>query len=398
MNIPGVADLEEVGRGGSAVVYRGRQVALGRNVAVKVLERPVRTDRERAEFERECLAIGSLSGQPGIVTVFDAGFTSDGRAYLVMEHLPSSLDRRIADEGPLPWEGARAMAIAVAGALDAAHRAGVLHRDVKPENVLLDVNGQPRLADFGLARIQNGYESHTTSVRASLTHVSPEVIDGRSATELSDVYSLGSTTHHLITGHPPFVTAADESMVAVMRRIVDDPPPPLVAHGVPAGVEAVILAAMSKDPAARPPSARSFAEQLAAADAVTPAAVVTANTLVVDGARRRPAPIAPVVPPRRRRRYAVAAAVAVALLAGGTAVMATRSEPADTATTATTVTTSPASTGFVTSTTATSTTAVVTTTSQPVDTTLPTTTSLIDVTATTAAPSCPTVRFGSGAT
>ncbi|HRB02219.1 MAG TPA: serine/threonine-protein kinase, partial [Ilumatobacteraceae bacterium] len=157
LEVRGVTDLVEVGRGGTSVVYRGTQTNFGRTVAVKVFDLTLQRDSDRERFRRECQAIGSLSGHPNIVTVFDEGVLDDGRPYLVMEYLPTTLADELTRRGNFTWQQAAEVTLTIAEALGAAHRAGILHRDVKPENVLLTSSGVPKLGDFGLAQVEGGF-------------------------------------------------------------------------------------------------------------------------------------------------------------------------------------------------------------------------------------------------
>jgi serine/threonine-protein kinase PknK len=151
--IPGYHVLAEIGHGGFAVVYRAHDHRFYRSVAIKVLRGPLDA-ASRKRFERERRAMGTLSRHPHCVTVYDSGFTSDDRPYLVMEDMSGgSLRQRIRD-GPMPWPEVVAIGVKLAGALHAAHEAGVLHRDIKPENVLCSAYGEPKIADFGIARLE----------------------------------------------------------------------------------------------------------------------------------------------------------------------------------------------------------------------------------------------------
>ncbi|MDO8363796.1 MAG: protein kinase [Actinomycetota bacterium] len=320
--IPGIDELTEIGRGGTAVVYHGTQRKFRRSVAVKVLDLSLTRDDDRLRFERECESVGALSGHPHIVTVYDTGVLADGdRPYLVMEHLPHSLADQLAENGPMPWPEAVAMGLHLGGALAAAHAAGVLHRDVKPENVLLTANGVAKLSDFGLARMAGSFATVTQTVRASLTHSSPEMIEGTEVDERTDVYSLASTIHHLVVGHPPFARTPGEPLVAIISRILRDPPPSLQQYGVPSAVDAVLATAMSKRPQDRPVTIGAFVAALveAATDATAAAVGAVATTGDGDGAEGpaatvalAPSPTPPVAAahiPRRRRLVAAAAAV-----------------------------------------------------------------------------------------
>ena len=239
--MPGVSDAEEVGAGGFGWVYRAHQPAFGRTVAVKVLRGRMLDQRVLDRFQRECRAIGAVSGHPNIVHVYDAGTTPEGHPYMVMEFLPlGSLGDRLDHEGPLPWPEVARLGVKVAAALHTAHRAGVLHRDLKPENILLSDYGEPLLADFGIARVEGAKETTAGAVNASFAHAPPEVVAGRRADVRSDVYSLGSLLHTLLTGSPPFLRADDETVLPMLARLGTEPPPDLRPHGVPEPVTATV--------------------------------------------------------------------------------------------------------------------------------------------------------------
>jgi len=168
LGIPGLSDPVPIGSGGYAIVYRAFQAAFKRQVAVKVITADV-DERARRRFERECEALGVLSEHPGIVTVHDAGFTADGHPFLVMAYLSGgSLADRLATEGPLGWEGTLRLGGQLAGALSAAHAAGVTHCDLKPGNVLTRADGTPQLADFGIARIAGDTATRTATCASAI--------------------------------------------------------------------------------------------------------------------------------------------------------------------------------------------------------------------------------------
>ncbi len=258
----GFDDVAEVGRGGFGIVYRCVEPQLDRAVAVKVLTSyldPDNLDR----FFREQRAMGRLSGHPHIVTVLRAGTTAGGRPFIVMPyHARDSLETLLRNSGPLGWTETLRIGIKLAGALDAAHRAGTLHRDVKPANILMDDYGEPQLTDFGIARIAGGFQTSTGMITGSPAFTAPEVLEGASPTVVSDVYSLGATLFCAVTGHAAFERRSGEKVVAQFLRITSEPIPDLRGQGLPAELAAIIELAMARDPAERPPTAAAFGDEL----------------------------------------------------------------------------------------------------------------------------------------
>ena len=375
-SINGYADLTVIGQGGFAVVYRATQLALNRSVAVKVLSGlvdPVAISR----FERECATIGSLSGHPHVVSVYDAGTTVEGSPYLAMEYVPrGSLADRIQASGPLPTPQILSVGVQLCDALDAAHRAGVLHRDIKPENVLVDVTGQCKLADFGVAAVVEGVDSRDTApgtLLGTVLHLAPEVLEGGRAAVASDIYSLGSTLATLALGKAPFARTDDETVIPTMMRIVRDPLPDLRAAGLPDRVAAAIEMAMAKDADERFGSAAAFGNALqqiqkrmdvpvtpmrAERPTLPPRPAVVASSAataggsgpatavapVVGGATLREAPPADDPPPSRRRGLLIAAALVAVLLAAVVGFVLARQDgddPTPPTTTQSTTTTAP---------------------------------------------------------
>ena len=260
--IAGYSNLEVIGRGGFAVVYRADQESVGRQVAIKQLLDPTPDDDLIRRFQRESRAVGALSWHPHIAAVVDAGKTAAGQAYIVFEFLSGgSLEDRIA-HGPMPWNDAVSSMIQVADAVEAAHRAEVLHRDIKPANVLLDRLGVAKLGDFGIASMQDGTKTETGMLATTVAHAAPELFEGRPASVATDVYALGSTLHNLVTGAPPFNPAGNERLVATMGRILTEPPPRPDPTIVPIQVADVIAHALAKQPEYRPRSAAEFGHAL----------------------------------------------------------------------------------------------------------------------------------------
>ncbi|MCC3312352.1 protein kinase domain-containing protein [Nocardia africana] len=250
----GFEDAQEIGRGGFGEVYRCRQIGVERTVAVKVLTEEFDDNRER--FLREQRAMGRLTGHPNIVDMLEVGATDNGHPYLVMPyHSHGSLHDRILRDGPLPLPEILHIGVMIAGALETAHRAGVLHRDIKPANILLTDYGEPALTDFGIAHITGGFETATGTVTGSPAFTAPEVLRGEAPSEASDVYGLGSTLFCALTGHAAYERRAGEQVVAQFLRITEQPIPDLRDNGIPDDVARVIEEAMSHDPAQRPTAA-----------------------------------------------------------------------------------------------------------------------------------------------
>lgn len=286
--VPGFDGLELIGQGGFADVFKARHQRLSRLVAIKVLRASALGVGER--FAQECLAVGRVA-HPNIVTVHDAAETPQGFPYLVMEYLPDgSLSTRVAARGPVPWEEAVDIGCKLAAALGAAHDAGILHRDVKPENVLVGERAV-KLSDFGIAAIVEGTQVLGASVNAFSVHYAPpELFRGEPPSAQGDVYSLGATLHALLAGRRPFALTGDGHVFAPVERILAGAHEDLRQLGVPDPVAATVERLMAADVAARPATAAQVEEELA--------------LLLVDRPKRRPVAARPPVQPRdvpRRR-------------------------------------------------------------------------------------------------
>jgi ATP/maltotriose-dependent transcriptional regulator MalT len=288
----GFEDAAEIGRGGFGVVYRCVQPLLDRSVAVKVLTTnldPENLDR----FLREQHAMGRLSGHPNIVTILQVGTTTTGRPFIVMPyHAKNSLEALIRRHGPLDWYETLRIGVKLAGALEAAHRAGILHRDVKPGNILLSEYGEPELTDFGIARIAGGFQTATGVITGSPAFTAPEVLEGKPPTPASDVYSLSATLFCATTGHAAFERRSGEKLVAQFLRITSQPIPDLREQGLPVDVAEVIERAMARDPADRPASAAEFGEELRGVQRTSGVAVDEMASPVELGVERRTSPVA----------------------------------------------------------------------------------------------------------
>lgn len=260
LSAAGFSDAEEIGRGGFGIVFRCTQVALDRVVAVKVLTTDLQEDRDR--FLREQHAMAKLTGHPNIVGILEVGETASGHPYLVMQYHPlGSVEDRIKRLGLLPLDEALRVAVKMAGALQAAHHLGVVHRDVKPANILLTDYGEPALSDFGIAHITGGFQTSAGTITGSPAFTAPEIVSGDAPTAASDVYGLGATLFTMLTGHAAFERRTGEQVVAQFLRIASDPVPDLGDRGIPADIAAVVEKAMSREPAQRP-SAFALGEEL----------------------------------------------------------------------------------------------------------------------------------------
>ncbi|MGW4339754.1 protein kinase domain-containing protein [Rhodococcus koreensis] len=258
----GFGDLHEIGRGGFGVVYRCVQSALDRTVAIKVLTADL-DEENLARFFREQQAMGRLTGHPNIVNVLQVGTTESGRPYIVMQyHSQDSLEARIRDHGPLSLQETLQLGVKMAGALATAHCRHILHRDVKPANILVTDYGEPALSDFGIARVPGGFETATGTVTGSPAFTAPEVLSGEPPTEASDIYSLGATLFCAITGHAAFERRNGEQVVAQFLRITTQPVPALRDQGIPDDVSTLVEQAMAADPHRRLPTAAEFGEAI----------------------------------------------------------------------------------------------------------------------------------------
>ncbi len=284
---------EVVGRGGMGIVYRALQLDLGRSVAVKVIAADRAGDAEfRERFVREA-RMAAVIDHPNIVPVYATG-EQDGALYLVMRYVSGSdLHALIRREGQLPAARAAAIAAQVAAALDAAHAAGLVHRDVKPANVLLTGTGEHEhayLGDFGLMRSLDPEHPITDSGGwvGTVDFASPEQLSGENADARSDVYALGCVLHAALTGGPPF---ARGTVPATMLAHLNDAPPRPSAAGAPREFDRVIARALAKAPADRYPSAGDLGRAALAAargEAVTESErTVAVGSAAAPGARAR---------------------------------------------------------------------------------------------------------------
>jgi hypothetical protein len=256
--------FDAVGQGGFGTVYRARQLTVGREVALKIDNRVLTTERDRRRFLREVSSAGHLSGHPHVVGLYDAGTLPDGRPYLVMELCPGgSLESMLHQRGHLPFGRVREIGVGIADALAAAHDAGVLHRDVKPANILVNRYGVVGLSDFGLASILDA-DGAQSATREALTpaYAAPEAFELADPAPAADVYSLAATLYALLSGLPPRFPPGARPSIATIMRLHHAPVPDIV--GVPRELVDVLRAGLVTDPARRLPSATALRDALAA--------------------------------------------------------------------------------------------------------------------------------------
>jgi serine/threonine-protein kinase len=309
--LSGYQVLEQIGVGGMATVYKAYDAATDRFVALKVLPPYYTIDETfRARFTREARAIARLE-HPHILPIYGFGEES-GVAYLVMRYMPiGTLADLIRARGPLPFGEIARLLRQIAGALDEAHQAGILHRDVKPGNILLDARGNAYLTDFGIAKMVEGAVDLTKSgILGTPAYMSPEQCQGDvMLTAASDLYALAIVLYEMVAGQPPF--QAETPLALVLKQLREPLPSPRVRRpDLPEQAERVVLKALAKDPALRWPTCLALADafQTAIETAQTiPAAMEPAGQLAATATRPAPA----------RRRWGRLAAVFAALFITG---------------------------------------------------------------------------------
>ncbi len=309
--------LRRLGSGGMADVYCAEDNHLGREVALKVLHRRFAQDEEFVErFRREASAAAGLQ-HPNVVGVFDRG-KHDGTYYIAMEYLHGrTLKEIVATEAPLDQARVVDLGRQILEAAGFAHRHGVIHRDFKPHNVIVDEDGQAKVTDFGIARAGASEMTETGSIMGTAQYLSPEQAQGHAVTAASDLYSIGVMLYEMLAGRLPF---EGESAVSVALKHLSEAPPAIsqLRPDVHPALESVVMAALAKDPAHRWQSADDFAAGLAAAgEQIAAGPVVGQETAafapipmpvpVLDGGDAPPGPIAPVAEPQpegqRKRRW-----------------------------------------------------------------------------------------------
>ncbi len=253
--LDGFEPIERLGGGGFGEVWLARQVNIDRRVAIKVGHAPIDDKTVQLRFERECIALGRLSGHPNIVDVFTAGSMTDGRPYLVLEFVSGGTLWQRLQSQPLTEAELIKLGTQLSAALSVAHSSGVLHRDLKPENILMRANGDAVLGDFGIARLHDGANTTSHAITASVAYAPPEILSGGTASVASDIYGIGICLLAGVIRSVPFVASGDESIHPIINRVLTDRPPDLRPHGVSPDLNDLIQQLLAKDPGKRPPSA-----------------------------------------------------------------------------------------------------------------------------------------------
>jgi beta-lactam-binding protein with PASTA domain/predicted Ser/Thr protein kinase len=255
--------LSRIGTGGMGDVYLARDQLLGRQVAVKLLHHRFAEDQEFVErFRREASSAASLS-HPNVVAIFDRG-EWDGTYYIAMEYLPGrSLKAVVREQGPLDPAAAIDIVIQILHAARFAHRRGVIHRDLKPHNVILDEEGRAKVTDFGIARAGASDMTLTGSIMGTAQYLSPEQAQGHAVSAASDIYAVGIVLYELLTGVVPF--DGETAVTIALKQVSATPPPPsalVESTGarppIPPELDAVVLRALAKDPGERFADAEEF--------------------------------------------------------------------------------------------------------------------------------------------
>jgi serine/threonine protein kinase len=286
--------VERIGEGGMAVVYKGYQESLNRYVAIKVLRDELARDQQFVNrFRREALAAAKLN-HPNLLHVYDAG-VAHGVYYLAMDYAPGGTLKDLMMRGPVPPDRAASIAAQMADALEYAHRQGLVHRDVKPTNILFTADGRPKLTDFGIAKAlyETSQLTRTGTSIGTPDYMAPEQIQGQPVDGRTDLYSLGIVLYEMLSGRVPFRSSTP---VAVLYKQVNEIPPPLRSLNVqvPTWLEAVVNKAVAKRPQDRFQSGSEFARALRKQYAPEGAP----GGVVEPPVTRRPTP----VPPPRKTR------------------------------------------------------------------------------------------------
>jgi eukaryotic-like serine/threonine-protein kinase len=327
--------VERLGEGGMSVIWRARDEVLGRDVAVKVLSARLAGDpSSRQRIWAEAQAVARLA-HPNIAGVFDCGESGFGASgervpYIVMELLTGSTLTELLEDRPMPLHWVLRVGAEVAAALAAAHRQGIVHRDVKPANVMVTAGGVAKVVDFGVAGVVGELGEADSVLFGTPAYVAPERLQGGPVAAGTDLYGFGVLMYRMLAGHMPWPAESTTEMLVAHLHLEPDPLPPLT--GLPADVVEICAACLAKDPADRPAAADVAATLAAAAAAHAPPAAGARTAGPPAGARRnsgvRPGTAAPAAGRARRRRQLATAGAALLVIA--TAVAAASGGPGGT--------------------------------------------------------------------
>ncbi len=248
-------------------VFCAVEISTGRPVALKMLKVESAQPAMLDAFAEEVRVLGAVSSHPNVVTLYRTVTTAAGRPTLVLELCRGSLAEQLRSVGPLTSRDVLALGIKLAGALETAHRAGFLHRDVKPEAVLLTQFGEPVLSDFGVAVLHGAANGPRDGFAADLVYAAPEALEDRPLSPATDVYGLAATLYEALSGRGPFVVYEGESPASVILRILRDPVAPLRGDDLALGLAELLEVSLAKEPGIRPTTAADFAAALAAVEA-----------------------------------------------------------------------------------------------------------------------------------
>jgi serine/threonine-protein kinase len=281
---------DRIGSGGMATVYRAEDLVLGRTVALKVLHRCLADDDELvSRFRREAMSAAVIRHEH-VVAVYDRG-TWEGTHYIAMEYVDGrSLKSIVREEAPLAPQRAIDLAVQLLRAAACIHSHGVIHRDLKPDNAIVDGDGRLKVTDFGIAHTEVSDLTRTGSIIGSVRYLSPEQADGRALTASSDLYSVGVILYELLTGRVPF--DGEGAVSVALKHINERPAPPSGFNAsIPPELEAVVMCALEKDPAQRFADADAFITALerARVTATATAAPLPQRTYAVTPAVRHEA-------------------------------------------------------------------------------------------------------------
>lgn len=255
------ANVQMLRAGSRFTIYRGRETNTHRDVVIKI------PDESSAPWlydvlDHEAGVLSTVGTHPNVVTLYQRFELDDGRPALVMEYCPGSLDDELRGDGGIALEHVVSIGIKLAGAAESVHRAGVLHSDIRPSNILLTEFGEPVLAGFDES-VPYGHGTGHPPMHVTTTHTAPELLEGRSPSAAADVYGLASSLYELITGRAAFRAYLGESPATVIVRVLSGKVAPIVSRDVPIEVSDLLTWCMSSDPKKRPPSAVWMGEELA---------------------------------------------------------------------------------------------------------------------------------------